>query len=74
MSADSDARLGRAIKELARMPGGVGKSVQIVVGSGDWEAIYEIRLLRVRAKTPAKRAGAVLVIHPMRSAPGKRPR
>lgn len=69
----SDSRLGAAIKEMARIPGGVGKSIQIVVDTGDWQATYEIKLLRVTTKAQMKTARRLVSIQPInrRPAPGK---
>jgi hypothetical protein len=68
----SSARLGEAIKAMAH--GKAGSSVEVTVGVGDWLTTLRIHVVRVAPRAKPKRVGGVLVVHPKRSAPGKRPR
>lgn len=67
-----DARLGAAIKALARMPGDADRRIRFAIESSAWTAVYELRLLAVTPKRPAGVQG-FWEIQPTRSAPGDEP-
>jgi hypothetical protein len=61
----SDDRLGDAIKELARGMTEHGKDrVRFTVPIGSLEALYELRIVRTRARPKCQRVGGVLVVYP----------